>query len=59
MSPLDLLLQQTFAGCDMLKLSFVAFDEAIVAGKKAQRQKPSYAAAYCILASAFRFSTVS
>ena len=29
------------------------FDEAIVAGKKAQRQNPSYSAAYRCLASAF------
>ena len=29
------------------------FDEAIVAGKKAQRQNPSYATAYRCLASAF------
>jgi adenylate cyclase len=29
------------------------FDEAIVAGKKAQRHNPSYAAAYRSLASAF------
>jgi adenylate cyclase len=29
------------------------FDEAIVAGKKAQRQKSSYLPAYCCLASAF------
>jgi adenylate cyclase len=34
-------------------LSFVDFDEAIVAGKKAQRQDPSYAAAYRCLVSAF------
>ena len=29
------------------------FDEAIVAGKKAQRQNPSFSPAYCCLASAF------
>ena len=29
------------------------FDEAIVAGKKAQRRNPSYSAAYWCLASAF------
>jgi adenylate cyclase len=29
------------------------FDEAIVAGKKAQRQKSSFGPAYCCLASAF------
>jgi adenylate cyclase len=29
------------------------FDEAIVAGKKAQRQNPSYSASYRCLASAF------
>ena len=29
------------------------FDEAIVAGKKAQRQNPTYSAAYRCLASAF------
>ena len=34
-------------------LSFGRFDEAIVAGKKAQRQNPSYSPAYRCLASAF------
>ena len=34
-------------------MSFVAFDEAIVAGKKALRQNPSYSVAYRCLSSAF------
>jgi adenylate cyclase len=31
------------------------FDEAIVAGKKAQRQNSSFSPAYCCLASAFAY----
>jgi TolB-like protein len=50
MSPIDPLM---FAGMGMAFVELRRFDEAIVAGKKAQRQNPSYAAAYRCLASAF------
>jgi TolB-like protein len=53
MSPVDPLLHLTFDGMGMALIELRRFDEAIVAGKKAQRQNPSYAAAYRCLASAF------
>jgi adenylate cyclase len=53
MSPVDPLLQQTFGGMEYAFIELRRFDEAIVVGKKAQRQNPSYAAAYRCLASAF------
>jgi adenylate cyclase len=51
MSPVGL--GTTFTGMGMAFLELGRFDEAIVAGKKAQRLNPSYAAAYRCLASAF------
>jgi adenylate cyclase len=53
MSPLDPALHQTFAGMGYAFIELRRFDEAIVAGKKAQRQNPSYPSAYRCLASAF------
>jgi adenylate cyclase len=53
MSPVDPRLHLTFAGMAMALVELRRFDEAIVAGKKAQRQNPSYSAAYRCLASAF------
>jgi adenylate cyclase len=52
-SPVDPLLHLTFAGMGMALIELRRFDEAIVAGKKAQRQSPSYVGAYRCLASAF------
>ena len=53
MSPVDRRLHLSFAGMGMAFIELRRFDEAIVAGKKAQRQNPSYSAAYRCLASAF------
>ena len=53
MSPIDPLLHSTFVGMGMAFIELRRFDEAIVAGKKAQRQNPSYSSAYRCLASAF------
>ena len=53
MSPVDPLLHRSFAGMGHAFIELRRFDEAIVAGKKAQRQNPSYPAAYRCLASAF------
>ena len=50
-SPLDPLLHRSFVGMGIALIELRRFDEAIVAGKKAQRQKSS--PAYCCLASAF------
>jgi TolB-like protein len=52
MSPIDPLLHHAFSGMGMALIELRRFDEAIVAGKKAQRQKPSQATYRC-LASAF------
>jgi adenylate cyclase len=52
-SPLDPRLHITFAGMGLAFIELGRFDEAIVAGKKAQRQNPSYSSAYRCLASAF------
>jgi adenylate cyclase len=52
-SPVDPLLNITFAGMGMAFIELRRFDEAIVAGKKAQRQNPSYPPAHRCLASAF------
>jgi adenylate cyclase len=52
-SLVDPLLHLCFAGLGMAFIELGRFDEAIVAGKKAQRQNPSYSAAYWCLASAF------
>jgi adenylate cyclase len=53
MSPIDPMLHRAFNGIGMAFIELRRFDEAIVAGKKAQRQNPSYSAAYRCLASAF------
>jgi adenylate cyclase len=53
MSPVDPRLYLTLGGMGMALIELCRFDEAIVAGKKAQRQNPSYSSAYCFLASAF------
>jgi adenylate cyclase len=53
MSPVDPLLYQVFSGMALALIELPRFDEAIVAGKKAQRQNPSYPPSYQCLASAF------
>jgi len=53
MSPVDPGLRSRFGGMAMAFIELRRFDEAIVAGKKAQRQNPSYSPAYRCLASAF------
>jgi adenylate cyclase len=53
MSPVDPLLHQTFAVMGYAYIELGRFDEAIVAGKKAQRQNPSFSPAYRCLVSAF------
>jgi adenylate cyclase len=53
MSPVDPLLHRSFAGMGFALIELGRFDEAIVAGKKAQRQNPSYPTPYRCLASAF------
>jgi adenylate cyclase len=52
-SPVDPLLHAPFAGMGVAFIELGRFDEAIVAGKKAQRQNPSHSPAYRCLASAF------
>jgi adenylate cyclase len=52
-SPVDPLLHRSLGGMGTALIELRRFDEAIVAGKKAQRQNPSYPAAYRCLASAF------
>jgi adenylate cyclase len=53
MSPIDPLLHRSFAGMGLAFIELRRFDEAIVAGKKAQRQNPSFSISYRCLASAF------
>jgi adenylate cyclase len=53
MSPVDPLLHVTFVHMGYAYIELRRFDEAIVAGKKAQRQNPSFSVAYRCLASAF------
>jgi adenylate cyclase len=53
MSPIDPLLHHSFGGIGFAFIELRRFDEAIVAGKKAQRQNPFYSQAYRCLASAF------
>jgi adenylate cyclase len=53
MNPVDPLLHNTFLGMATALIELRRFDEAIVAGKKALRQKTSFSAAYRCLASAF------
>jgi len=52
-SPVDPRLHLTFVGVALASIELRRFDEAIVAGKKAQRQNSSFSAAYRCLASAF------
>jgi adenylate cyclase len=52
-SPVDPQLRLTFGGMGQALIELRRFDEAVVAGKKAQRQNPSYLPAYRCLASAF------
>jgi adenylate cyclase len=53
MSPVDPTLHSTVVGMGIAFIELGRFDEAIVAGKKALRQNPSYSVAYRCLASAF------
>jgi adenylate cyclase len=53
MNPVDPMLHASFAGMGYAFIELRRFDEAIVAGKKALRQNPSYSVAYRCLASAF------
>jgi adenylate cyclase len=53
MSPVDPLLHRSFTGMGFAFIELRRFDEAIAAGRKAQRQHPSYSPAYRCLASAF------
>ena len=52
-SPVDPWLHHAFVGMGNTFIELRRFDEAIVAGKKAQRRNPSFPAAYRCLASAF------
>ncbi|WFU43607.1 adenylate/guanylate cyclase domain-containing protein [Bradyrhizobium sp. CB82] len=53
MSPVDSLLHLMLVGMGLALVELRRFDEAIAAGKKAQRINPSYSPAYRCLASAF------
>jgi adenylate cyclase len=53
MSPIDPLIYRSFTGMGLAFIELRRFDEAIVAGKKALRQNPSYSLAHRCLASAF------
>jgi adenylate cyclase len=53
MSPVDPQLHHAFGGIGFAFIELRRFDEAVVAGKKAQRQNPFYSQAYRCLASAF------
>ena len=53
MSPVDPLLHISFVGLGYAFIELGRFDEAVVSGKKAQRQNPSFPVAYRCLASAF------
>jgi adenylate cyclase len=53
LSPVDPRLHLALVGMGLALTELGRFDEAIVAGKKAQRQNPSYSGAYSCLASAF------
>jgi adenylate cyclase len=54
MSAVEPLQHINFAGIGYACIELHRFDDAIVAGKKAQRQNPSFSPAYRCLASAFR-----
>jgi len=53
MSPIDPQLHRSLTGMGYAFIELCRFDEAIVVGKKAVRQNPSYSVAYRCLASAF------
>jgi adenylate cyclase len=53
MSPVDPALHHSFVGMGYAFIELFRFDEAIVAGKRAQRQNPFYPEPYRCLASAF------
>ncbi|MBR1158042.1 adenylate/guanylate cyclase domain-containing protein [Bradyrhizobium elkanii] len=53
MSPVDPLLHRSITGMGFALIELCRFDEAIVAGKKALRQNPSYSLAHRCLAAAF------
>ena len=53
MSPVDPLLHLPFAGMGQALIELRRFDEAIIAGKKALRQTPSFSPGYRCLTSAF------
>jgi adenylate cyclase len=53
MSPIDRQLHMTIVGKGLTFIELRRFEEAIVEGKKALRQNPSYSTAYRCLASAF------
>ena len=53
MSPVDPRQHTTLTGIGVALIELRRFDEAIVAGKKAQRQNPSFSGAYRCLAPAF------
>ncbi len=53
MSPVDPRLHITLAGMGYAFIELRRFDDALIAGKKGQRQNPSYSGAYRCLASAF------
>ena len=53
MSPVDPRQYMTLTGIGLAFIELGRFDEAIVVGKKALRQNPSYVLAYNCLASAF------
>jgi adenylate cyclase len=52
-NPVDPVLHRALVGIALALIELGRFDEAIVAGKKARRQNPSYSPAYRCLASAF------
>jgi adenylate cyclase len=53
MSPVDPVLHTVFTGIGMALIELGRFDEAVDAGKKAERQNPYYSSAYRCLASAY------
>jgi adenylate cyclase len=53
MSPVDPQLHQSFAGMGLAFIELDRFEEAVVAGKKAERHNPSWPVTYRCLASAF------
>ena len=53
LSPVDPMIHRALAGTATAYIELRRFDEAIVAGRKAQRHNPAYSPAYFCLASAF------